>query len=385
MRSVVGVLFILPDWQAVESARRRPLDWGGSHYSSETGKYGGPFRDPEACYEFSISVVFPYPIGVLRLIFHSLHVLRACFTLHKKKLFAFPYKTYNLRITINSGSVKGQGQLHPERIRDTARHHPTVANYGSTDLVLFSGLNFCIVYSYSTPPPSPPSSRASSNRPRSATDSTDRPPSATPIPTRTGPTSPTTQATARPRYLTGGNQRRFLGLGKGEKEKEKDAALRERQRIKDAERGALNTLQLQRIPSRLSGWLTHLAGSASDLSLTSTRIGSLSHGVSTEAALAGGTRRSASISAADKSSHAEKGGSEKSTSTSSGRSGAKTSLLDKVVRYLLDGLVDGGEAARLGKGGRGEGLCSAFAPVSVLTRPPFTCQVYIARTHPLQH
>ncbi|KAJ7121876.1 hypothetical protein C8R43DRAFT_1136387 [Mycena crocata] len=70
---------------------------------------------------------------------------------------------------------------------------------------------------------------------------------------------------------------------------------------------------------RLSGWFAHLAGSTHNLSLTSTISGSLSHGA--RAALAGGTRRRASEKKGD----------------SSGSSAAKTFLLDKAVRYLLDG------------------------------------------------
>ncbi|KAJ7714766.1 peptidase family C54-domain-containing protein [Mycena maculata] len=84
------------------------------------------------------------------------------------------------------------------------------------------------------------------------------------------------------------------------------------------------TLQLQRSPSRLgadgalasrlSGWFAHLAGSTSDLSLTSTVGGALSHSVSTASALASSASKK-----------------------HSGEGGSKTGLLDKAVRYLLDG------------------------------------------------
>lgn len=81
------------------------------------------------------------------------------------------------------------------------------------------------------------------------------------------------------------------------------------------------TLQLQRssadgpLAARLSGWFARLAGSTNDLSLAWTVGGALSHSVSTASALASSTSR--------------KGG--------SGDGGSKTGLLDKAVRYLLDG------------------------------------------------
>ncbi|KAJ7616137.1 hypothetical protein FB45DRAFT_935358 [Roridomyces roridus] len=85
------------------------------------------------------------------------------------------------------------------------------------------------------------------------------------------------------------------------------------------------TLQLQRSPSRLgadsalatrlSGWFAHLSGSTSDLSLTGAVSGALSQSASTAAAL--------STSTSSRKDDKEKGG--------------KTSLLDKAVRYLLDG------------------------------------------------
>ncbi|KAJ6542257.1 hypothetical protein B0H10DRAFT_2448185 [Mycena sp. CBHHK59/15] len=83
-----------------------------------------------------------------------------------------------------------------------------------------------------------------------------------------------------------------------------------------------NTLQLQRSPSRLdgplatrlSGWFAHLAGSTSDLSLANTISGAVGHSVST----------AHSLSKSRESKEKDAGGS-------------KTSLLDKAVRYLLDG------------------------------------------------
>ncbi|KAJ6522191.1 hypothetical protein DFH09DRAFT_1251014 [Mycena vulgaris] len=94
--------------------------------------------------------------------------------------------------------------------------------------------------------------------------------------------------------------------------------------------GHAETLALQRTPSRLgegplatrlSGWFAHLAGSTSDLSLAATISGSLSHA----SALASST---SSARTAGRKSEGGSGG---------GGGGSKTSLLDKAVRYLLDG------------------------------------------------
>ncbi|KAJ7120801.1 hypothetical protein C8R44DRAFT_877131 [Mycena epipterygia] len=84
------------------------------------------------------------------------------------------------------------------------------------------------------------------------------------------------------------------------------------------------TLQLTRSPSRLgggdvaarlSGWFAHLSGRTSDLSLTATLSGALSHSTGTAAALASSTT---------------------STSRKSeGGGGVGKGLLDKAVRYLL--------------------------------------------------
>ncbi|KAJ7736482.1 hypothetical protein B0H16DRAFT_1573939, partial [Mycena metata] len=73
--------------------------------------------------------------------------------------------------------------------------------------------------------------------------------------------------------------------------------------------------------TRLSGWFAHLAGSTSDLSLTSTLSTSISHAAS----LAASTSRKTPASPSSKS------------SSSKGSGGGKPSLLDKAVRYLLDG------------------------------------------------
>ncbi|KAJ7841293.1 hypothetical protein B0H13DRAFT_2415027 [Mycena leptocephala] len=99
------------------------------------------------------------------------------------------------------------------------------------------------------------------------------------------------------------------------------------------------------LATRLSGWFAHLAGSTSDLSIAATISGSLTHGVSTAAALASST----SSNAAGKKSKAKSDDSHNSNAKSSskandssattkgGAASSKTSLLDKAVRYLLDG------------------------------------------------
>ncbi|KAJ7719873.1 hypothetical protein DFH07DRAFT_972773 [Mycena maculata] len=68
------------------------------------------------------------------------------------------------------------------------------------------------------------------------------------------------------------------------------------------------------LTSRLSGWFAHLAGSTSDLPLTSTMGSALSHSVSTASVLASSASKK-----------------------HSGKGGSKTSLLDMAVRYLFDG------------------------------------------------
>ncbi|KAJ7718787.1 hypothetical protein B0H16DRAFT_1700508 [Mycena metata] len=84
--------------------------------------------------------------------------------------------------------------------------------------------------------------------------------------------------------------------------------------------GTNGDLTLARTPSR-RGWIVHLAGSTSDLSLTSTLSTSISHAAS----LASSTSRKTPASPSSKS------------SSSKGSGGWKPSLLDKTVRYLLDG------------------------------------------------
>ncbi|KAJ7133900.1 hypothetical protein C8R43DRAFT_1205776 [Mycena crocata] len=160
-----------------------------------------------------------------------------------------------------------------------------------------------------------------------------------------------------------------------------------------------DTLQLQRTPSRLgadgplatrlSGWFAHLVGSTNDLSLTLMISGSLSHGVSTAAALAGGMRRRASVSAADKSSHSNKsnsssGSADKEKGGGSGSSGAKTSLLDRAVCYMLDGDAAPDWIAGVGAGGRGADGCGAatvveFARAWALHFTPFYARTSNAR------
>ncbi|KAJ7891666.1 peptidase family C54-domain-containing protein [Mycena olivaceomarginata] len=82
------------------------------------------------------------------------------------------------------------------------------------------------------------------------------------------------------------------------------------------------------VGARLSGWFAHLAGSTSDLSLAATISGSLSHAGNTAAALASST---SSKSAPTTTSHKHKG------EATPGKAGAGKTLLDKAVRYLLDG------------------------------------------------
>ncbi|KAJ7075202.1 peptidase family C54-domain-containing protein [Mycena belliarum] len=186
---------------------------------------------------------------------------------------------------------------------------------------------------------------------------------------------------------TGGG-RRFLGLGKDKAARDRE---RDRARVREAERGAPSaaelltlqenasptsydfdddappssyggtarprtrserhfsastppsssghgeTLQLARSPSRLglgadgalasrlSGWFAHLAGSTSDLSLTSTISGSIALASSTSSRALGSSTRK------------EAGKTPRKSEGGSGGGGSKTSLLDKAVRYLLDG------------------------------------------------
>ncbi|KAJ7189878.1 hypothetical protein GGX14DRAFT_701934 [Mycena pura] len=99
--------------------------------------------------------------------------------------------------------------------------------------------------------------------------------------------------------------------------------------------GASETLHVTRSPSRmgldaaplasrLGGWFAHLAGSStSDLSLTST--------IGAAAALATSTSRAARSASSSSSKAARK------SDTGGGAGGSKTGLLDKAVRYLLDG------------------------------------------------
>ncbi|KAJ7330308.1 peptidase family C54-domain-containing protein [Mycena albidolilacea] len=82
------------------------------------------------------------------------------------------------------------------------------------------------------------------------------------------------------------------------------------------------------VGARLSGWFAHLAGSTSDLSLAATISGSLSHAGNTAAALASST---SSKSAPTTTSHKHKG------EATPSKAGAGKTLLDKAVRYLLDG------------------------------------------------
>ncbi|KAF7368158.1 hypothetical protein MVEN_00134800 [Mycena venus] len=92
-----------------------------------------------------------------------------------------------------------------------------------------------------------------------------------------------------------------------------------------AETGALAT--------RLSGWFAHLAGSTSDLSIAATIGGSLSQAGSTAAALASSASRKPDA----KSSNLNSKSTSSKADTKSAGGGSKTSLLDKAVRYLLDG------------------------------------------------
>ncbi|KAJ6491180.1 hypothetical protein C8R45DRAFT_1213193 [Mycena sanguinolenta] len=113
-----------------------------------------------------------------------------------------------------------------------------------------------------------------------------------------------------------------------------------------------NDLTLARTPSRLgvsdgalatrlSGWFAHLAGSTNDLSIASTISGSLataravSPTTSRKAASAHGHTSHSSSSHHASSTHHTASSTKSSTKNSGG--GAKTSLLDKAVRYLLDG------------------------------------------------
>ncbi|KAJ7494901.1 peptidase family C54-domain-containing protein [Mycena latifolia] len=118
--------------------------------------------------------------------------------------------------------------------------------------------------------------------------------------------------------------------------------------------GGGETLQLARTPSRLgadgplasrlSGWFAHLAGSTSDLSLAGTISGSLALASSTSARALGSSTSRARKSEAASSSGGGGGGKDGSGGSGggsggggSGGGGSKTSLLDKAVRYLLDG------------------------------------------------
>jgi cysteine protease ATG4 len=89
-----------------------------------------------------------------------------------------------------------------------------------------------------------------------------------------------------------------------------------------------------------------LAGSASDLSIAATTIsGSLTHGVSTAAALASspssndaGKKSKAYSDDSHTSSNAKSTSkANDSAATKAGAANSKTSLLDKAVRYLLNG------------------------------------------------
>ncbi|KAF7325375.1 hypothetical protein MSAN_02514800 [Mycena sanguinolenta] len=90
------------------------------------------------------------------------------------------------------------------------------------------------------------------------------------------------------------------------------------------------------LATRLSGWFAHLAGSTSDLSLTGTIGGSLSNISHTAAALSPTSRKSSSAHGHTSHSHhsTKKGGGDGGVTS---KGAAKTSLLDKAVRYLLDG------------------------------------------------
>ncbi|KAF8174976.1 peptidase family C54-domain-containing protein [Mycena galopus ATCC 62051] len=83
------------------------------------------------------------------------------------------------------------------------------------------------------------------------------------------------------------------------------------------------------LATRLSGWFAHLAGSTSDLSLAATISGSLTGVGNTAAALS--PRKDAKASSTSKKDKTSDAG----ATAKSG--GGKTSLLDKAVRYLLDG------------------------------------------------
>nr|GAT54503.1 predicted protein [Mycena chlorophos] len=100
-----------------------------------------------------------------------------------------------------------------------------------------------------------------------------------------------------------------------------------------------NTLHVVRSPSRLSaggdglttrlsGWFSHIAGSTSDLSLTST--------IGAAASLATSTSRTIS-SASSSRKQQSSSSSRKEGSSGSGKGGGGGGLLDKAVRYLLDG------------------------------------------------
>ncbi|KAF8147436.1 hypothetical protein K438DRAFT_1989665 [Mycena galopus ATCC 62051] len=82
------------------------------------------------------------------------------------------------------------------------------------------------------------------------------------------------------------------------------------------------------LATRLSGWFAHLAGSTSDLLLAVTISGSLTGVGNTIAALA--PRKDAKSSSTSKDKTSDEGATAK-------HGGVKTSLLDKAVRYLLDG------------------------------------------------
>ncbi|KAJ6473341.1 hypothetical protein C8R47DRAFT_1221479 [Mycena vitilis] len=88
------------------------------------------------------------------------------------------------------------------------------------------------------------------------------------------------------------------------------------------------------LAARLSGWFAHLAGSTSDLSIAATIGGSLSHA----AALAASASASTSSSrAGNPKSPAKASDAGVGAGAGTSKGGSRTSLLDKAVRYLLDG------------------------------------------------